>query len=128
MLPTAAATDGAKENSLNYAIRVLGRKGVIELNAIGGMSQLPEIGPEMERVLSKVEFEQGNRYEDFDPDIDKVAAYGIGGLVAGKLLAKAGVFAVLLKFLIAAKKFLIIGLIAVGVLIKRIFTGRSAEE
>ena len=34
--------------------------------------------------------------------MDKVAAYGIGGLVAGKVMAKAGLFAAALIFL---KKF-----------------------
>lgn len=71
------------------------------------------IKPEMEEVLSTVEFSQGHRYEDFDPDLDSVAAYGIGGLIAGKVLAKAGIFAVLLKFLIAAKKLLIVAAIFV---------------
>ncbi|MEM6996373.1 MAG: DUF2167 domain-containing protein [Myxococcota bacterium] len=116
------AVDGAPEHSLNYDIRVLGRKGVLELSAIGGMSQLPTIRPQMEQVLGTVEFDAGNRYSDFDPDVDAVAAYGIGGLVAGKLLAKAGFFAVILKFLIAAKKLIIVGFIAVGVFIKKMFS------
>lgn len=121
------SVEGAPENTLNYAIRVLGRKGVLEMNAIGGMSQLDMIGPEMESVLSTVEFEVGHRYIDFDPDIDQVAAYGIGGLVAGKLLAKAGFFAVILKFLVAAKKFLLIGLIALGAFVKRLFSRKSED-
>ncbi len=116
------AVDGAPEHTLNYDIRVLGRKGVLELSAIGGMSQLPAIRPQMEEILSTVEFDAGNRYADFDPDIDAVAAYGIGGLVAGKLLAKAGFFAIILKFLIAAKKLLIVGVIAVGVFLKKLLS------
>jgi uncharacterized membrane-anchored protein len=109
------AADGAPEGSLNYAIRVLGRKGVLELNAVGAMSQLPQIKPAMERVYALVEFKQGNRYIDFDPDLDEVAAYGIGGLIAGKVALKAGLFAGLLKLLIAGKKLifvLAIGLVA----------------
>lgn len=121
------AVVGAPEHTLNYDIRVLGRKGVLELSAIGAMSQLDAIGPDMERVLSKVEFEDGNKYSDFDPDLDSVAAYGIGGLVAGKLLAKAGLFAVLLKFLIAGKKLLFVGVIAVGLFFKKL-VGRKTEE
>ena len=35
--------------------------------------------------------------QDFNPEMDEVAAYTIGGLVAGKLLAKVGLFALLLK-------------------------------
>jgi uncharacterized membrane-anchored protein len=42
-------------------------------------------------------YADGNKYADFNPDIDDVAAWTIGGLVAGKVLAKAGIFALLLK-------------------------------
>lgn len=115
------------ENTLNYDIRVLGRKGVLELSAIGTMSMLPRIGPQMEAVLTTVEFDTGNRYEDFDPDVDAVAAYGIGGLVAGKLLAKAGFFAIILKFLIAGKKLLVVGLVAVGLFVKKLFSRGEAS-
>ncbi len=121
------AGDGplAGENSLNYAVRVLGRKGVLELNAVAGMSQLAQIRPEMEKVYALVEFEQGNRYSDFNPDIDTVAAYGIGGLIAGKVAAKAGLFALLLKGLLAAKKAVIIGVIALAAGIKAVFSRKK---
>jgi len=38
------------------------------------------------------------KYEDFDSSVDEVAAWTIGGLVAGKVLAKVGFFAIFLKF------------------------------
>lgn len=101
------AVDGAPQHSLNYAIRVLGRKGVLEFNAVSGIDQLAAIKPEMEAIFARVEFEEGNRYIDFDPDIDEVAAYGLGGLIAGKVALKAGLWAGLLKLLIAGKKFIL---------------------
>jgi uncharacterized membrane-anchored protein len=110
---------GEPEHTLNYAIRVLGRRGVLELNAVAPLRQLPRIEPQMEDVLSRVEFVAGHRYEDFDPDLDEVAAYGIGGLIAGKMLAKAGILAGLLKILLAAKKLLVLGAIAAAVVLKR---------
>lgn len=115
----------AREHTLNYAIRVLGRKGVLELNAVAGMSQLPTIRAEMARVLPLAEFEPGQKYTDFNPDVDQLAAYGIGGLIAGKVLAKAGFVAAALKILIAAKKFLIFGLIALGGLVAKLFRKRA---
>jgi len=121
------STDDSALNSLNYAIRVLGRKGVLELNAVAPMPMLAEVRPAMEQVLERVEFEVGHRYEDFDPDVDTVAAYGIGGLIAGKMLVKAGFFAAALKLLVAAKKFLIIGALAVGAGIKAWFSRRKSE-
>jgi uncharacterized membrane-anchored protein len=109
-------------NTLNYNIRMLGRKGVLVVNFIAGMDQLPEIESNLDTVLAMAEFEEGSRYADFDPDIDTVAAYGLGALVTGKVLAKTGFLAVLL---IGLKKFWIIGLVAVGGLLARVFKGKK---
>ncbi|WP_437751329.1 DUF2167 domain-containing protein [Sorangium sp. So ce1389] len=106
--------DGNKDGTLNYSIRVLGRKGVLELNAVSGMKQLATVRSEMQSVLKFVEFKPGNRYEDFNEDIDHVAAYGIGALVAGKVAAKAGLFKGLLAVLLASKKLVVAGLVAVA--------------
>ncbi|WP_437497153.1 DUF2167 domain-containing protein [Sorangium sp. So ce1099] len=106
--------DGNKDGTLNYSIRVLGRKGVLELNAVSGMKQLATVRSEMQSVLKFVEFKSGNRYEDFNEDIDHVAAYGIGALVAGKVAAKAGLFKGLLAVLLASKKLVVAGLMAVA--------------
>ena len=43
-------------------------------------------------------FAKGQQYTDYNAGIDEVAAYTIGGLVAGKVLAKVGFFAIILKF------------------------------
>ncbi|WP_437662775.1 DUF2167 domain-containing protein [Sorangium sp. So ce1182] len=106
--------DGNKDGTLNYSIRVLGRKGVLELNAVSGMRQLATVRSEMQSVLKFVEFKPGNRYEDFNEDVDHVAAYGIGALVAGKVAAKAGLFKGLLAVLLASKKLVVAGLVAVA--------------
>lgn len=100
--------EGYDVNTLNYNIRVLGRKGYLNLNAIGDINMLSTFNADRDDILHSVEFTAGNRYSDFNPDIDKVAAYGIGGLIAGKILAKAGFFALILKFW----KFIAIGAVA----------------
>lgn len=56
---------------------------------------------------------------------DKVAAYGIGALVAGKLAARAGLFKVVLAAMLASKKLLIAGGAALLVALKKLF-GRGA--
>jgi uncharacterized membrane-anchored protein len=96
--------DHADQNTLNYDVRILGRKGVLRLNAIGQMSQLPMIKAQIPFIVKSAGFTDGHRYADFNPQADDVAVWTIGGLVAGKVLAKAGFFVVLLKFwkLIAA--------------------------
>lgn len=85
-------------NTLNYNIRILGRKGYLNMNAIGDIDILPVFNEDIDEILSSVDFNQGNRYSDFNPDLDEIAAYGIGGLIAGKILTKAGFFAAILKF------------------------------
>lgn len=102
----------ADENTLNYNIRVLGRKGYLRMNFIADMEQLPEIQRNLDTVLAMAEFNDGYRYDQFNPEYDKLAAYGIGGLVAGKVLAKAGILPLVLVFLKKFGVFLFAGLAA----------------
>ena len=111
-------------NTLNYDIRILGRKGVLSLNAIANMHQLPEVTANIDQALKMAEFTDGNQYKDFDPKVDDVAAWTIGGLVAGKILAKVGFFAVLLKFW----KLILLGLVAVGGGIWKYITGKRKKK
>ena len=114
---------GEPSNTLNYNIRVLGRKGVLVLNFIADMDQKATIDTNLDTVLALAEFNEGSRYADFNPDIDKVAAYGIGALVAGKVAAKAGLFAALLIFM---KKFGIIIAGGAAMLFGKVFRRKQA--
>lgn len=105
-------------NTLNYNIRILGRKGVLVLNFIAGMGSKDVIDQNLDAVLAIADFDKGSSYADFNPDIDTVAAYGIGALVAGKVAAKAGMLAAALIFLKKFGVFLVIGL---GILFKKLF-------
>lgn len=94
-------------NTLNYNIRILGRKGVLVLNAIATENELPLVQKDINKVLDIVQFNDGYKYEDFDSSVDDVAAWTIGGLVAGKVLAKVGFFAIFAKF----GKLIVLGLL-----------------
>lgn len=122
------AFEGNEQHTLNYAIRVLGRKGVLELNAVSDMGSLAKVQGPMEQIVGAVDFQTGNRYTDFDPDIDEVAAYGIAGLIAGKMAMNAGFFKMILAALLAGKKFVIAGLIALGLLLKKMFGAKNVSE
>jgi uncharacterized membrane-anchored protein len=116
--------DGEKQDTLNYSIRILGRKGVLELNAIAGIDQLAEIDQQTPQILGMVDFKEGSRYADFDPKVDKVATYGIAALVAGGVLAgaaKLGLLKGLWVLILAAKKFIIIGIAALVAFFKKMF-------
>jgi uncharacterized membrane-anchored protein len=111
-------------NTLNYNVRVLGRKGVLILNAIATMEELALVKADVPQVLNIVNFTEGNKYANFNADVDDVAAWTIGGLVAGKVLAKVGFFALALKFW----KFIAIGFVAASTYIRKLFVRRREEK
>lgn len=115
-------------HTLNYNIRILGRRGVLVLNIIASMDQLQEVEASAPTILKMVDFQPGHRYADFQPDTDKVAAYGIAALVAGGIAAKAGFFKVLWVGILALKKFIIIGIAAVIAFFKRLLAKRKAKN
>jgi uncharacterized membrane-anchored protein len=115
-------------NTLNYNVRILGRKGVLVLNLVATMPQLQEIETAIPTVLAMTNFNPGHRYSDFDPSVDQVAAYGIGALVAGKLAAKAGLFAKFGVLLLALKKFWILLVIGIGAFLARVFRRAKTKE
>lgn len=109
------------DHQLNFNMRTLGRKGVLVQNFIAGMDDLQMVKDDLPDVIAMTNFNEGNRYGDFNPSIDTVAAVGVGGLVAGKVLAKSGFLAVALLFL---KKFWFVVLLPL-VWLKNLFTGRK---
>ncbi|HEX6810263.1 MAG TPA: DUF2167 domain-containing protein [Planctomycetota bacterium] len=106
--------------TLNYNVRVLGRAGHLVVNGVGDFEQLELVATHSKHLLSVTEFLPGQRYENFDPAYDKVAAYGIGGLIAGKMALKSGLLKVLIKPIL-------VGLVVIGGLLAKLFTGRKAE-
>lgn len=109
-------------NTLNYNVRALGRKGVQVLNFIASIDQKDLIQSNLAPVMAMAEFDEGARYGDFKPGVDKVAAYGLGALVAGKVLAKTGLVAAAFLFL---KKFGNFIILAFGALFKGLVRKRQ---
>lgn len=120
-------SDGDQQNGLNYNVRVLGREGVLVLNAVAAMPQIAEVKSEMPNVTAFTDFTPGNRYADFDDKTDKVAEYGIAALIAGGIAAKVGLFGKLFALLLAFKKIILVGLAAGGTWIAKLF-GRKKSD
>lgn len=104
---------GVPSQTLNYDIRALGRDGVLVISFVADMDALPAIRTAAPTVLAMPQFASGARYEDYKEGVDKKAAYGIAGLIAGgaavALVKKAGLLGLILAF---GKKFIV--LIAAG--------------
>ena len=95
--------DNAEGNTLNYDVRTLGRTGVLSLNMVDSMDNLPVVREAAKGLGSTIQFAGGAGYADFNSSTDKVADYGLAGLVAagaGVVVAKKlGLLAVILLFL-----------------------------
>ncbi len=115
--------------TLNYSIRALGRSGVLELTVVASMEQLRVVNGRIKEVLGMVAFNPGSTYAEFNPGVDRVAEYGIAGLIAGGILAKAGFFKFLIAGLIALWKPIAVGAViifgAIGSFIRRLFGRRQ---
>lgn len=71
------------EETLNYDVRVLGRHGVLSLNAIAGMNRAADIEDASPALISMVRFNEGHRYGDFNPAADRESGLTLSGLVLG---------------------------------------------
>jgi uncharacterized membrane-anchored protein len=119
------AFSDSEGHTLNYEIRVLGREGYLSMEAVAGMADQSLVNEGMQQVLPMAEFDAGHRYADFNPKTDKLAAYGLGALVAGGIAAKTGLLAKIGVMLLAAKKLVIAAFVGIAALVKKIFGGKK---
>jgi len=102
--------------SVNHSIRLLGRKGTMNVDLVASPEEYAAITPEFNTLIAGFNYNQGSRYADFRSG-DKIAKYGLAALIAG------GAGAVLLKTGLLAKlwKPIMVGLVALAGFIKKIF-------
>ncbi len=75
-------------DSVNYDIRILGRRGVMEATLLDSPETYAKSIPDVKQVLTGFAFTSGEKYSEWQQG-DKIAAYGLTGLVAGGGLAMA---------------------------------------
>lgn len=121
---TLGKGDDPKEaETINYATRILGRRGVIRVDLVIDPSQTAATLPKFRNVMTGFSFTSGSRYADFVKG-DKVAEYGLTALIAGGAAAvamKTGLFAKLLALLAGLWKVIAVGVAALLSRIKQIF-------
>jgi uncharacterized membrane-anchored protein len=125
------AFDDQSDNSLNYDVRMLGRKGVLSLNMITAMSKLDETRADAAKLARSADFAPGARYADFKQG-DDTAGYGIAGLVAAGLgvvaVKKLGLLAILLVFLKKGLVLIVAAFAALGARFRKLFGfGKKGE-
>lgn len=109
--------------TVNYNVRILGRRGVMEVALLVSPEAFEAELPGFRNSLKGFSFAQGEDYLAWVKG-DKVAEYGLAALVTGgavAVAAKSGLLAKLFKPLIVAALALLAGL-------KRLFTGNKATS
>jgi len=121
--------DNLSAKTLNYNIRVLGRRGVLVVNVVAPMERYPDIERQMPQLIAMVDFTPGNRYTDFAQSNDTIAAYGLIALVAGSAAAAGGFFKGLLASIPARKKLAMVGIATLWACLVRFFrSGKPARS
>lgn len=114
---------------INYNVQVLTRQGFVSFLLISDPNNLQRDKKKLhDEIIPTFKLKEGNRYEDFNEATDKVAEYGLTGLVLGGLgvaiAKKVGILAGLLLFL---KKGWVLIVVAIGGL-WRFLTGKKKKQ
>lgn len=108
-------TPGETEPTINYTVRMLGRKGYEAVTLVSSPANLDADVRELKTILASFAFNAGESYAEFKPG-DHVAEFGLAALVAGgaaAAAAKSGLWKVILGFLAASWKLVAAGAVAV---------------
>lgn len=114
---------GGGDRVTNLNTRLLGREGVMKVTLVCDPEALTSTIPVYQEMLTSFGFQDGQRYAEYRKG-DKIAKYGLTGLIVGggvAALAKTGLLKKLLKPIL-------IGLAALGLWIKKLFTGGGGSD
>lgn len=109
--------------SVNYNIRLLGRRGVMEVTLLVSPDKLQAQLPWFRELLKNYTYVAGEDYASWRSG-DKVAEYGLAALVGGGAVAagfKLGIFAKFWKVIVG-------GIAALGAGLKRLFGGGKVSR
>lgn len=112
--------------SSNYSIRLLGRRGVMNVTLVDGVDTMMSSVASVNSLLNNFEFKSGHKHSEFE-DGDKLAEYGLTGLIAGGAAVaavKTGLFGKLIAMVGKFAKVIFIGIAVVLGAIWRALTGR----
>jgi len=122
--------DDSGVDNANHNIRILGRRGVMTATLVASIEEMNAATATTDQLLTSFEFKSGETYAEFTSG-DKIAQYGLTGLIAGGAAVaavKMGLFAKLFQVLAKGGKAIILVIIAAAAGVKKLFFGRSAEE
>lgn len=112
----------------NFFTKILGRRGYTTVVLVSAPDEAGNAMADLNQLLGGYRFNNGDTYAEWRPG-DKVAEYGLAGLIVGGAVAaaaKTGLLKGLLAALIAGWKLVIAGVVAVLAAIKSLFKRKQA--
>jgi uncharacterized membrane-anchored protein len=132
-LEWATLFESQSERGVNFFTKILGRHGVTSVVLVASPDEQTESVADLNRVLTGYDFNSGERYAEYKPG-DKVAEYGLTGLILGGAVAAAakagllkGFWKVIVGFAAAAWKLIAAAVVAMVAGIKSMFSRKKAQ-
>jgi uncharacterized membrane-anchored protein len=125
-----STNQGKEETSVNYSVRLLGRRGTMNVDLVLDPGLVDSAVPKFNTLLSGFSYLPGGSYSEFRAG-DKVAEYGLATLVAGgatAIAAKTGLLAKLWKVIVAGIAALAAFLKRAWNYLKKVLSGKAAQE
>jgi uncharacterized membrane-anchored protein len=114
--------------TINYNTYALGREGYFALDLITTADRIASDKKVARGMLASLEFARGKRYADFNGSTDRVAAYGLAGLIGVVAIKKLGLLAIVGVFLLKVWKIGFVALAAGGAMLRRFFKKRQSPD
>jgi Uncharacterized membrane-anchored protein conserved in bacteria len=127
-LSWATLSDSEGERIVNYTTKVLSRTGVATVILVTDPANLDQSIAELKAKLDGFSFNPDQTYAEFRSG-DKIAEYGLTGLIVGGAAAaavKTGAWKWMLGILAASWKLVVAGVVALLASVKSLFKRRSA--
>jgi len=129
-LTWAIRAKSSNGDTANYDIRLLGRGGVMRVKLATSPERMDTYVPTIKGLLSGFHFQSGQKYSEFHSG-DKVAKYGLTGLIVGggtAVAAKMGLLAKLAAFFAKMGKVIFVGLATLALGIWNWLTGKPSDK
>lgn len=81
---TRISANGTEEEILNYNLRLMGKTGVIKINAVATLDQLPDIKKALPLIIAQTRFTAEEAFDAYNEGKDKESQYDMAALITGK--------------------------------------------
>lgn len=127
----ADGPNGTVSEVCNYNLRILGKTGVMSTTLVCAPGEVSSLAPKVKALLKGFEYMPGQRYAEWRQG-DKVAAYGLTGLITGGAAVaavKSGLAAKVFAALAKMGKIVVVAVLAVvGGIWKMLFGGNKKSS